>query len=356
MRAVILAHEGGRSLRPLSFCESPVMASIAGTPLLEIWVRKLVRAGFDEIVVATGRFGESIEAVFGEGNRFGARIAYAFQGRVNGGALEPFEQRPRETFGRIHSQTGFCSQTTLLLRPTGAANLDIREMLAHHRASGAARTVARFEGLPPNQGLHVSLLEPDAASSLPDDLAECSPRQEYPVDRAHALETVGDYLDLSTAALGGYVEDWIQPGVEIADGVRAGVNVRVDLSRVEASGPVYLGGGAVIRPGAKLVGPVWVGGCAVLDSDVTLRHSVVGRYSRLAAGLELDDCVVNGDQIVNRFGETRLMEPVGPAWSVEDDRSDQRHEAGEASMPLELRRLAGRASGLWSSEPSDRSK
>jgi len=346
MRA-ILATQGLESpLHPLS--EAPATASIAGTPLLEVWIRKLVRAGFDEIVIAVGPSCEAIEAVFGDGRRFGVGIAYAFQGRVVDGVLEPFQLSPEQTAGRIHAQSGFCSGTTLLMRPAGVANVDLSQMLERHRASGAARTVANFDGAASGFGLQLSLFEPELAAHSPVEWAQ-APAADYAAGPAWRLEAPGDYLDLCMAALREDVDDWAEPGLEIAPGVRAGVNVSVDLNQVEIVGPVYLGGGSVIRPGARIVGPAWVGDCAVVDTGVTLSRSVVGRYSRLGAGLTLDESIINGDRVVDRSGQVTVAEPVGPVWSVEERREAQRAETADASMTLELRRLAGRASDLWSS-------
>ena len=70
------AGEGSR-LRPLTDDVPKPMIPIRGKPILERNVRMLARYGVDEIVINLHHRGETIRAHFGDGERFGVRIAYS---------------------------------------------------------------------------------------------------------------------------------------------------------------------------------------------------------------------------------------------------------------------------------------
>ena len=89
MRAMILAAGLGTRMRPLTLSTPKPLLEIAGIPLIEYHVRRLVSAGFENIVINHSWLGEQIEAYLGEGERFGARIEYSS------------ELKPLETAGGI---------------------------------------------------------------------------------------------------------------------------------------------------------------------------------------------------------------------------------------------------------------
>lgn len=84
MKAMILAAGLGKRMRPLTLSTPKPLLKIAGVPLIEYHVRRLVSAGFDEIVINHSWLGEQIESYLGRGDRFGACISYSSE-------LEPLE-------------------------------------------------------------------------------------------------------------------------------------------------------------------------------------------------------------------------------------------------------------------------
>lgn len=75
--AMILAAGFGTRMRPLTDHTPKPMLPVAGMPLIEHHVRKLVKAGFSHIVINHAYLGEQIEAYLKDGSDFGCRISYS---------------------------------------------------------------------------------------------------------------------------------------------------------------------------------------------------------------------------------------------------------------------------------------
>jgi MurNAc alpha-1-phosphate uridylyltransferase len=75
--ALILAAGRGERLRPLTDRIPKPLLPVAGKPLVQWQVEKLVAGGFDDIVVNHAHLGRQIEDALGDGARFGARIRYS---------------------------------------------------------------------------------------------------------------------------------------------------------------------------------------------------------------------------------------------------------------------------------------
>jgi len=87
----ILAGGLAKRLRPITEKIPKALVTVAGEPFLAHQLRLLRGAGLYHVVVCAGYRGEMIEAEFGDGSRFGARIEYSYDGPHllgTGGALK----------------------------------------------------------------------------------------------------------------------------------------------------------------------------------------------------------------------------------------------------------------------------
>lgn len=80
MRAMILAAGLGRRMQVLTRDTPKPMLEVAGKPLLEHLVCRLVEHGIRELVMNHSCWGEQIEGYFGDGRRWGATICYSAEG------------------------------------------------------------------------------------------------------------------------------------------------------------------------------------------------------------------------------------------------------------------------------------
>ena len=171
MKVLLLAAGAGRRLKPLTLKTPKPLLSIGPERLIERHLRRLRLAGFLEVVVNLYYLGHQIEAMLGDGRRFGLRIRYSHEthGLETGGGAKralnllgeaPFLMLSSDTVTDIdfaelkglapshahlvlvpnpqhHSQGDFDLQSTGLVTPgtqftfSGAAVINPTLMLAH---------------------------------------------------------------------------------------------------------------------------------------------------------------------------------------------------------------------------------
>ena len=79
MRAMILAAGRGERMRPLTDAVPKPLLEVNGKPLIVWQIERLVRAGFDELVINVSYRAEQIVAALGDGRAWGARIAWSHE-------------------------------------------------------------------------------------------------------------------------------------------------------------------------------------------------------------------------------------------------------------------------------------
>jgi NDP-sugar pyrophosphorylase family protein len=131
MRAVILAGGRGRRLEPITLTIPKVLAPVGEVPILEIVLRQLRNAGFTQATLALGHLGELVEAYVTSKSRRYEDLE----------VTTVFEDEPTGTAGALHLVPGL-ERTFLVMNGDVLTNLDFGALLADHRASSAAMTVA----------------------------------------------------------------------------------------------------------------------------------------------------------------------------------------------------------------------
>jgi NDP-sugar pyrophosphorylase family protein len=132
MRAMILAAGAGSRLRPLTYAVPKALVEIGGTPMLEIVLRRLIKAGCQAVVINVHHFAERIEEFLKEKNNFGIHIEISR------------EEKLLETGGGLKKVAGFFedSQPFVVHNVDVLSNLDLREMARFHAATSALATLA----------------------------------------------------------------------------------------------------------------------------------------------------------------------------------------------------------------------
>lgn len=77
MKAMIYAAGLGTRLKPLTDTKPKALVEIHNTPLLEIAIRKLIKFGFDEIIINIHHHAEQIKDFIKKNNSFGIRIEFS---------------------------------------------------------------------------------------------------------------------------------------------------------------------------------------------------------------------------------------------------------------------------------------
>ncbi len=76
-KAMILAAGRGERMRPLTDAMPKPLLQVGKCKLIEYQIKRLAQAGFRNIVINHAYLGEMIEAVLGDGARYGAQIVYS---------------------------------------------------------------------------------------------------------------------------------------------------------------------------------------------------------------------------------------------------------------------------------------
>ncbi len=94
-RAVIMAGGKGVRLRPLTkFCPKP-MVKVAGKPIMERIILRLIKCNIKQFYISINYLGKMIEDYFGNGERFGCEIKYIKEKKYlhTGGSLSLIKEK-----------------------------------------------------------------------------------------------------------------------------------------------------------------------------------------------------------------------------------------------------------------------
>jgi NDP-mannose synthase len=125
---VVLAGGRGTRLAPYTTVLPKPLMPVGDMPVLEILVRQLVRDGFPDIHLAVGHLAALLEAYFGDGARFGARLRYWH------------EDAPLGTAGPLAAIES-TSDTLLVMNGDLLTGLRFSDIIAAHVANGSAATI-----------------------------------------------------------------------------------------------------------------------------------------------------------------------------------------------------------------------
>lgn len=367
MKAMILAAGKGTRVRPLTYELPKPMIPILGKPVMEYLIEHLVRNDVREIMVNVSYLHQKIEDYFGEGQRFGARIGYSFEGyTTDSGEVIPHPIGSAGGLKKIQQFGGFFDETTIVICGDALIDLDLKAALAEHRAKGALASVITREVplskapeygmvVTDEQGRVVSFQEKprkeEALSNLastgiyifePEVLALIPPDQEFDIGSQlfpllvekgvlfYAQKNPFNWIDIGNvkdfwavqqSALKGEIANIEMPGKQIADGVWAGLNTRIDWNGTVIKGPVYLGSGTVVEAGSTIIGPTWIGHGSQVRTGAVIERSMVFAYTSISPNSRMSEMVVCKKHCVTREGKMQhVSECAENRWRDARDR------------------------------------
>jgi NDP-sugar pyrophosphorylase family protein len=193
MRAVILAGGRGARLAPYTTVVPKPLLPVGETPILEIVLRQLARAGFDHITLTLGHLSTYVRAFLTQHPSL-TRLA-----KID--CVE--EESPTGTAGSLASVPGL-TDTFLVMNGDILTTLDYRALLAHHAAEKARLTIAAHQKPVP---IDLGVLQTDAAGRVTGYVEK--PTVSYTVSmgvyvydpRVLAHVPAGQYLDFPDLVL-----------------------------------------------------------------------------------------------------------------------------------------------------------
>jgi mannose-1-phosphate guanylyltransferase len=365
MKAVILAAGEGMRLRPLTETMPKPMVPLIDRPLLELLIDILRRQGFNEIIIATAYLAPHIENYFRDGSHFGVHIAYSFEGyHLDGRAI-------REPLGaagglkKIQDASGFFDDTFAVLCGDALIDVEFEKLLEFHRARKSMATmllrevpkedvtkygvvgvnedgrIHSFQEKPrPEQAVGttinagVYLLEPGALEHIPSNHPFDIAFDFFPaLLRANVpfyglalpctwidVGRVADYWRATRLILNEEVNFIQMTGLEIAPKVWAGINLAMDLSKVDIRGPVSIGSSTIIEDGVTIIGPTVIGRNSVIESGARVDGCIVGDYTRISGFADVREKIINGRFCVDQHGHNVDLAQSGYTFLVDDAR------------------------------------
>lgn len=129
MQAVVLAGGKGTRLAPYTNVLPKPLMPIGNVPILEVLLRQMKVAGFNEVTLTVGHLAELLEAFFKDGKRFGINIKYSI------------EDNPLGTAGPL-ALVGGLNDTFLVCNGDVLTTLNLAELLNFHKQKGGIATIA----------------------------------------------------------------------------------------------------------------------------------------------------------------------------------------------------------------------
>lgn len=208
MKAMILAAGRGERMRPLTDHTPKPLLKAAGKPLLEHTLNQLVAAGFTDIVINHAHLGQQIEAYFGNGQHWGANIAYSPEGteglETAGGIINALPLLGNEVFlvvnGDIATDFPFA---TLKKQTVALAHLVLIDNPPHHPTGDFALDAdgnVSAEGGNKLTFSGIGLYHPDLFKNQAPGKSKLAPllRQAMSENRASGQHHTGFWMDIGT--------------------------------------------------------------------------------------------------------------------------------------------------------------
>lgn len=368
MKAMILAAGKGTRVRPITHEIPKPMIPILQKPVMEFLLELLRQHGFDQIMVNVSHLAEEIESYFRDGQRFGVQIAYSFEGYIDqDGKLQGKALGSAGGMRRIQDFSPFFDDTFVVLCGDALIDLDLSAAVKWHKEKGSIATIIMkevpheevssygvvvtdddgrikaFQEKPAveealsnciNTGIYI--FEPEIFNHIPSGqeydiggdlfpklVAAGEPFYGLPMEFEWVdIGKVPDYWHAIRAVLSGEVKNVQIPGHEVAPGIYTGLNVAMNLDKVDIEGPVYIGGMTHIEDGAKIKGPTMIGPNCWICSGAVVDNSVIFDYSRLGPGVRLVDKLVFGRYCVDKTGATIDLQAAALDWLITDRRQE----------------------------------
>src|SRR3984957_4159712 len=303
----------GTRLRPMTANQPKPMLPVVNRPIMEHVLRLLRQHGFDETVVTVQFLASIVRNYFGDGEDFGMRLQYAT------------EETPLGTAGSVkNAQDALRDEPFLVISGDALTDIDLSELVAFHKSSGALVTVALTRVQNP---LEFGIIIADEDGRIQRFLEKPTWGQVFSdtvntgiyVMQPEVLDEVpaGEVVDWSAdvfprllergAPLYGFVADgyWEDVGThESYLKAHADVlsrRVQVGIAGFGGSPGVWVAEGAEVDPDAVLTGPVCVGDYAKIEAGAQLRqYTVVGSNVIVKEGAFLHRAVVHNNVYVGR--------------------------------------------------------
>ena len=302
----------GTRLRPLTSNQPKPMVPIVGKPCMEHILDLLRRHDMTEVVVTLAFMPQAIRSYFGDGESLEMDIDYSV------------EEQPLGTAGSVRLAQARLDETFLVISGDALCDVDLSELVAAHRETGAAVTIGlksvdnplefgivvtdddgrveRFLEKPSwgqvfsdtiNTGIYV--LEPEVLRHVPDDRPYDFSKELFPLLLEMGRPIYGHVLDGYWQDIGN-LEQFRQANFDALDGA-----VQLDVPGLRLRGNVWFSEDVDIDEVDGVTGPAFIGeNCRIADSASIGAYSVLSRGVIVREGARVTRSVIDAGTYLGR--------------------------------------------------------
>ncbi len=304
-KAIVLADRLGGELAPLNDQTCVAMLPVAGKPLVQHAVEQLAGAGVREVFIVLSAWAEQVEALLGDGTRFGMRVRYGLS-------------RGEESAEALVARSGqFAAKPCLVMRGDMLASLDLRNFAERASACPEPVVLGITDGravVALRRGENAALGALDWATQAS---AECFNARVIDLENAHlaALEDLRGYHSANLEAAADRFPGLVLPGHTKAIGLTTCRGSHVSAESLER-GIAFIGPGARVHASARLEGEVVVGQGAIVDKGARLCNAVVMPWTYIGEMLSVSNAIVRSTELIRV--DTGAVVPITDAFLLAD--------------------------------------
>ncbi len=323
MKAVVLAAGEGKRMRPLTATRPKVMLPIAGKPILEHLLTEIKAAGIIEFVFVVGYCDKQVRSYFGDGKKWGVKIAYSEQRKqlgtadairmvadvVNGNFLvingDVIINRTdiKQLIKSTHNTMGVFE----VKDPTGLGIVEISK----GKVVGVYEKTQRPPSLMANAGSY--LFTPEIFDAI--EKTEKSPRDEYEItDSLKILMQKKNglyYHQLKSWQDFSYPWDLLNANELMMQTLKSDILGTIE-ENVFIHGVAVIGKNTVVKSGSYIEGPVIIGeDCRIGPNCYVRPATTIGNNCHIGAAVEVKNSIIMNDSDVphlNYVGDSVIGE------------------------------------------------
>jgi NDP-sugar pyrophosphorylase family protein len=304
MIGVIVLPGPSSEMHGLDAQRSSSLLPLGDRPMLQHIVESLVAQGITSIELIVGHAPEQVEALLGNGDRWGCSFRYHLEVQPERPyrSLKIITQTKTEPWVLVHAEHYPCLEL-----PSGPVNKAVLYYGTLHGQSnesnnGHGPTTSAWRGtavFPAGNWSDVFANQtPDELRGHLQQLASSAEATVVSTTDWIDASTPGALLETQTRLLDRRLDGLLISGTERHPGIWISRNVVIHPT-AELVAPLYIGPNSRINRGVKLGPNAVISGECIVDTNTTIEHSLVIAGSYIGEGLELNKAVVDRNLLIN---------------------------------------------------------
>jgi NDP-sugar pyrophosphorylase family protein len=303
MIGVIVVPGHSEKMHHLDAKRSLALLPLGDRPILQHVVEGLVAQGVTSIELIVGHAPEKVEALLGNGDRWGCRFRYhlATQPDRPYRSLKIISELRTEPWTLVHAERYPCINLPVGLSEKPVLFYGISR---DHSTDGnhSTESAERWKGtavFPPGAVTDVfANLSTDELHTHLEDLVRTSAATAVKVPTWLDASSPSHLLETQTLLLQRKLNGMVISGTEREPGIWISRNVVIHPS-AELVAPIYVGPNSRLNRGVKLGPNAVIEGECIVDTNTTIESTLITSGSYVGEGLELNDVVVDHNLLIN---------------------------------------------------------